>query len=66
MYTQEKARALMQRHYHLVKHRQQSILGRTVQELGMSAEIANYWNPIQGKLNPTDRVLYDRNNVTFS
>ncbi|WP_392435892.1 hypothetical protein ACF3DV_29120 [Chlorogloeopsis fritschii PCC 9212] len=66
MSTQDKARALMQRHYQQVKHRQQSMLGRTGQELGMPVEIANYWNPIQGKLNPMARVLYNRNHVTFS
>lgn len=66
MSTQEKARALMQRRYELVKRRQQSILGRIGQEIGCRHEISNYWNPIQGKLNPTNVSIYGRNHVTFS
>lgn len=66
MSIQEKARLLMQGHYGFVKHRQQSILKRTGQELGMSSEISNYWNPIQGKLSIVARDMYDRCNVTLS
>ena len=63
MSTQDRARALMSRRYHSVKNRQQSILGRTAQELGMSDEITNYWNPVQGKLDFTARRIYDGSNV---
>lgn len=35
MSTQEQARALMNRHQHLVKNRQQTLLTRTAAELGL-------------------------------
>ncbi len=66
MTTQEKARALMQRHYQAIKNRQQSMLGRTGEELGLPGEISHYWNPIQGKINPSAWKSYDRSNVTMS
>lgn len=56
MSTQDQARALMSRRYQKVKNRQQSILGRTAQELGMFDEISNYWNPVQGKLDTSARL----------
>ncbi|MEM7553034.1 MAG: hypothetical protein AAF378_02870 [Cyanobacteria bacterium P01_A01_bin.84] len=59
MTTQDKARALMQQHYCLVKRRQQSVLERTAQELGLRHEVGKYWNPVQGKLNPLARESYD-------
>ncbi|MBW4665195.1 MAG: hypothetical protein KME01_13495 [Chroococcus sp. CMT-3BRIN-NPC107] len=37
MSTQEQARALMMRHHHLVKNRQQSMLNRTATEVGLDA-----------------------------
>jgi len=66
MSTQEKARVLMMRHYQLVKNRQQSMLGRTGEELGLAGEIAHYWNPIQGKIDPIARITYDLSNATMS
>jgi len=35
MSTQEQARALMMRHHHLVKNRQQSLLNRAAVEMGV-------------------------------
>lgn len=35
MSTQEQARALMMRHHHLVKNRQQSMLNRAAAEVGL-------------------------------
>lgn len=64
MSTQDRARALMSRRYQMVKNRQQSILGRTAQELGMSDEISNYWNPVQGKLDVTARMIYGKSHTT--
>lgn len=64
MSTQDRARALMSRRYQMVKNRQQSILGRTAQELGMSDEISNYWNPVQGKLDATARMIYGKSHTT--
>ncbi|MDJ0736209.1 MAG: hypothetical protein QNJ47_19460 [Nostocaceae cyanobacterium] len=66
MSIQERSRALMQRRYQLVKHRQQSLLGRTAAELHLSSEISNYWNPIQGKLNPVASATYEPNHVALS
>ncbi|WP_009633305.1 hypothetical protein [Synechocystis sp. PCC 7509] len=37
MSTQEQARALMMRHHHIVKNRQQSMLNRTATEVGLDA-----------------------------
>ncbi|WP_017318176.1 hypothetical protein [Mastigocladopsis repens] len=66
MSTQEKARALMMRHYQVIKNRQQSMLERTGEEIGLPGEVSNYWNPIQGKIDPTARITYDRSNATMS
>ena len=66
MTTQEKARALMQRHYQTIKNRQQSMLGRTGEELGLPGEISHYWNPVQGKINPSAWGSYDRSRATMS
>lgn len=66
MTTQEKARALMQRHYQIIKNRQQSMLGRAGEELGLPGEIRHYWNPVQGKINPSAWASYDRSNATMS
>ncbi|MBR8838180.1 MAG: hypothetical protein DSM106950_30305 [Stigonema ocellatum SAG 48.90 = DSM 106950] len=66
MSTQEKARALMMRHYQLIKNRQQSMLERTGKEVGLSGEVSNYWNPIQGKIDPIARITYDRSSAAMS
>ncbi|MGK7899830.1 MAG: hypothetical protein AB4352_00175 [Hormoscilla sp.] len=66
MSTQEQARALMMRHHHLVKNRQQSMLGRSAMEVGLPAEAANYWNHIQGKPHPTFAKNYGRSRATMS
>lgn len=63
---QEQARALMTRHHHLIKRRQQSLLGRVAAEVGLPAEAANYWNHIQGKPHPSFRVSYDRSHAALS
>ena len=66
MSTQEQARALMMRHHHLVKNRQQSMLGRSATEVGLPAEAANHWNHIQGKPHSTFAKNYDRSGATMS
>ena len=40
MSTQDQARALMVRHQHLLKNREQSMLSRAAAEVGMPAESA--------------------------
>lgn len=64
MSTQEQARALMMRHHHLIKNRQQSMLNRTAAEVGL--EGADHWNHIQGKIHPSFRASYDRTSATMS
>ncbi len=66
MTTQEKARALMQGHYQTIKNRQQSMLGRAGEEIGLPGETSRYWNPVQGKINPNAWTNYDRSNDTMS
>ncbi|MDX2096200.1 MAG: hypothetical protein SFW36_00360 [Leptolyngbyaceae cyanobacterium bins.59] len=63
MSAQEQARALMNRHHHLVKNRQQSMLSRAAVEVGMPAE-TEYWNHIQGKALSSQG--YDRSGASFS
>ena len=46
MSTQQQARALMMRHQHAIKNRQQSLLSRTAAEIGLEVE-NDYWT--QGK-----------------
>lgn len=65
MSTQEQARALMMRHHHLIKNRQQSMLGRTGAEVGFQAD-EEYWNHIQGKLHPSFATSYDRSHASLS
>jgi hypothetical protein len=67
MSTQEQARALMMRHHHLIKNRQQSMLGRAAAEIGMDVDAAaEHWNHIQGKPHPSFRSSYDRSNASLS
>ncbi|HIK05981.1 MAG TPA: hypothetical protein IGS40_14910 [Trichormus sp. M33_DOE_039] len=67
MSIQEKSRAIMMRQYQQIKNRQQSMLMRAAQEMGLPAEeISHYWNPIQGKIDPTTRMIYGRSNAAMS
>ncbi|WYL95686.1 MAG: hypothetical protein HEQ35_19370 [Gloeotrichia echinulata IR180] len=66
MSIQEKSRAIMARQYQQVKNRQQSMLMRSAQELGFHEELSHYWNPIQGKIDPTTRMIYGHSNATMS
>jgi hypothetical protein len=65
MSTQDKARALMQGHYHASKNRQQSMLERVGKEIGLTGEVSDYWNPIQGKIDPS-KLMCDRSNSAMS
>jgi hypothetical protein len=56
----------MVRHYQLIKNRQQSMLERTGEELGLPGEVSHYWNPTQGKIDPNARMTYDRSNAAMS
>ncbi|GAB4531846.1 MAG: hypothetical protein Tsb0014_15760 [Pleurocapsa sp.] len=65
MSANEKARALMSRHHHIIKNRQQSLLNRTASEFGIDVD-NQYWSNIQGKPDPTFRKTYDRSNASPS
>ncbi len=54
MSTQEQARALMMRHHHVIKNRQQSMLNRAAAEVGL--EDTDNSNQIQGKYQPKFRL----------
>jgi len=66
MSIQEKSRVLMVRQHQQVKNRQQSMLMRSAQELGLPEETCHYWSPIQGKVDPTTQSLYSRSGATMS
>ncbi|MCH4902939.1 hypothetical protein GSN00_00650 [Cylindrospermopsis raciborskii CHAB3438] len=66
MSIQEKSRVLMARQHQQVKNRQQSMLMRAAQELGLPEETCHYWSPIQGKVDPTTQALYSRSGATMS
>ena len=64
MSTQDQARALMMRHHHLVKNRQQALLNRVADEVGV--EVGDYHSTIQGKPSPTFSSTYDRSHASMS
>lgn len=66
MSASDQARALMNRHHHLIKQRQQSMLGRTNAEVGMPAEADEHWSHIQGKPSAAARRSYDRSGSALS
>jgi hypothetical protein len=65
MSAQDQARALLTRHHHLVKHRQQSMLTRVMAESGIASEDLG-WNHIQGKPYASAQGSYDRSHVALS
>ncbi len=65
MSANEKARALMNRHHHIIKNRQQSMLNRTASEIGLDVD-NQYWSNIQGKPISGFRKTYDRSDVSLS
>ncbi|MBE9211847.1 MAG: hypothetical protein HC836_11485 [Richelia sp. RM2_1_2] len=66
MNTQEKARALMQGHYQTIKNRQQSMLERAGEQIGLPEGMSRYWNPVQGKITPGGWMSYDSSCATMS
>ncbi|MEH2141264.1 hypothetical protein [Nostoc sp.] len=62
----DKSRALMVREHQQVKNRQQSILMRAAQELGLPEEASHYWNPIQGKVDANTRMIYGSSHASMS
>ncbi len=62
----DKSRALMVREHQQVKNRQQSMLMRAAQELGLPEEASHYWNPIQGKVDANTRMIYGPSHASMS
>jgi hypothetical protein len=56
----------MMRHHHLIKNREQSMLRRATEEIGMPVQSTGFWNHIQGKPHPSFRATYDRSNASLS
>jgi hypothetical protein len=64
MNTQDQARALMLRHQHMIRNREQCVLSRAAAEVGIPAEIA-IRSIEQGKSHP-ERPGYDSSRVGLS
>ncbi|MGB3404734.1 MAG: hypothetical protein WBA77_18770 [Microcoleaceae cyanobacterium] len=64
MSAQNQARALMMRHHHQIKNRQQSLLNRSAAEIGI--EVEDSLSGTQGKPNPAFRTSYDRSQSALS
>ena len=65
MSANEKARALMNRHHHIIKNRQQSMLNRAASEIGLDVD-NQYWSNIQGKPISSFSKTYERSNASLS
>ncbi|MFO7090577.1 hypothetical protein [Limnospira platensis] len=65
MGTQDQARALMMGHHKNIKNRQQSMLNRSAEEVGME-DIGDYYSTIQGKPNSNSSMSYDRSSSSMS
>ena len=65
MSAQQKARALMHRHHHNIRNRQQSLLTRTAAEIGVDVN-NDSWSTIQGKPSNNASHNYDRSNAALS
>jgi hypothetical protein len=61
------SRRLMIKHQFAIKARQQSMLTRLADQVGLPLQNASsYWNRIQGKVHPSFRLTYDRSAATMS
>ncbi|MCU0565210.1 MAG: hypothetical protein MUF49_01255 [Oculatellaceae cyanobacterium Prado106] len=64
MSTKDQARALMNRHHHMAKNRQQCLLARAAHEVGMTE--VDYSGHVQGKLPGNFDADYSRGGATLS
>ncbi|MGR3276366.1 DUF4278 domain-containing protein [Acaryochloris marina NIES-2412] len=62
----EEARWLMMDHHRIIKHRQQSMLGRATSKIHLKVDPSKYWNHIQGKVHPSFRMTYERSHAAMS
>ncbi|MGQ9837360.1 MAG: DUF4278 domain-containing protein [Cyanobacteriota bacterium] len=62
----ELSRSLMMSHQRAIRIRQQAMLARGVEHIGLHANVRQFWNRIQGKVHPTFRLNYDRSRASMS
>ncbi len=62
----ELSRSLMMGHQRAIRIRQQAMLVRGIEQIGLQANVRGFWNRIQGKVHPTFRLNYDRSHVSMS
>jgi hypothetical protein len=64
---EEQARTLMLNHHRCVKQREQAMLIRMNERVGLPiSEAIRFWNPVQGKVPSSHWPTYDRSPVTMS
>lgn len=66
MSIQTQARALMSRHHKWIRNREQSMLLRTVAEIGADVDVTRYHSHIQGKTPASFSRAYDRDRAAMS
>ncbi|MDR9402713.1 MAG: hypothetical protein RI580_04670 [Halothece sp. Uz-M2-17] len=66
MSVQQKARALMSRHHQLIRNREQSMLLRSVGEIGLDVDVTSYHSQIQGMTPNNFSQSYDRSHTAMS
>lgn len=64
--VRDRARSLVAANQKFIKDRQQTLLRRSADEVGLVIDASHYWDQIQGKVHPDFRAVYDRSNVAFS
>ena len=66
MSIQTQARALMSRHHQLIRNRSQSMLARSVAQIGLDVDVRRYHSHIQGKTPANFSKAYDRYHAAMS
>jgi hypothetical protein len=66
MSVQQQARALMSRHHQFIRNREQSMLLRTVAEIGVEADVSRYHSHVQGMTPNNFGQNYDRSPTAMS
>lgn len=62
----ERARLLTLSHNRAVRNRHHAMLVRNAAQVGFSANLANYWNQMQGEIETALWTNYDRSNAALS
>jgi hypothetical protein len=66
MSVEQKARALMSRHHHLIRNREQSMLLRSVGEIGLDVDVTSYHSQVKGMTPNNFGQSYDRSRSAMS